>query len=379
MAMSEGFRVCVVSPMLHGGGAEYQLTLLIEALRQKARHEIFFLAHHLAKANVPPGCTVRRIGHSERAPRFGYVTDFVPLYGALRRIAPQVIYQRVGCGYTGICAWYARRHNSRMIWHVAHDTDVMPESLDAGRNLLRQMLEKRSIEYGIRNADRIVVQTSDQAQLLEEHYGRRADQVVPNFQGGAGETIDKSGVLTVVWIANLKPWKQPEVFLRLAQSLRDLPTVHFVMVGEAPVDARSARWLRGLLAEIDGLPNLEFIGRRTLQEVNALLARAHVFVNTSVREGFPNTFIQSWLREAVVVSLQVNPDQVLDRERVGICAGGEAELQLAVRRLLLDSALREQYGKRARVYAQSRHSLRNAEILVALIDSCAARQGEVTE
>jgi glycosyltransferase involved in cell wall biosynthesis len=377
--MNQRFRICIVSPSLYGGGAEYQLALLSEALRLQGRHEVFFLAHHVSGANALVGCTVVRIGRGKRAPRFGYGTHALSLYRALRRIAPGLIYQRVGCGYTGICAWYAHRHESRMIWHVAHDTDVMPESLDPGRNLLRRVLEKSSIEYGIRHADRIVVQTSDQAQLLESNYGRRADQVVPNFQGDASETIDKSGVLTVVWVANLKAWKQPEVFLRLAQSLRDLPTVHFVMVGEAPADVRSATWLRSLLAEIDGLPNLEFIGRRTLQEVNALLARAHVFVNTSVREGFPNTFIQSWLRETVVVSLRVNPDRVLDRERVGICAGNEMELQRVVRRMLLDPALREQYARRGRVHAERWHSLRNAEILVALIDSCVTPRGEATE
>jgi glycosyltransferase involved in cell wall biosynthesis len=374
--MNRPHRVCIVSPALHGGGAEYQLALLIETLQRAARHDVYFLAHHVAGADVPPGCTVIRIGRGERTPRFGYGTDLFPLYGTLRRVAPQVIYQRVACGYTGICAWYARRHQSRMIWHVAHETDVMPESLDTGRNLLRRVLEKRSIEYGIRNADRIVVQTLDQAQLLERNYGRRADRVVPNFQEDAGETVDKSGGLTVVWIANLKPWKQPEVFLRLAQALRDLQAVRFVMVGEAPTDVRSASWVQRLLAQIATLPNLEFIGRRSLQEVNALLARSHVFVNTSLREGFPNTFIQSWQREAVVVSLQVNPDRVLDRERVGICAGTEAELQQTVRRLLLDPALREKIARRARAHAQTQHSLRNVGALVELIDSCAAPPGD---
>ena len=58
--------------------------------------------------------------------------------------------------------------------------------------------------------------------------------------------------------------------------------------------------------------------------MNRLLARSHIFVNTSTHEGFPNTFIQSWLREVVVVSLQVDPDQVLERQQVGIAAGSEA-------------------------------------------------------
>ena len=43
-----------------------------------------------------------RIGKRNKPPGLGYLMDAVPLYSALRRIKPHVIYQRVGCGYTGI-------------------------------------------------------------------------------------------------------------------------------------------------------------------------------------------------------------------------------------------------------------------------------------
>ncbi len=55
-----------------------------------------------------------------------------------------------------------------------------------------------------------------------------------------------------------------------------------------------------------------FCGAISQQEVNAELANAHVLVNTSLYEGFPNTFIQAWMRRTVVVSLNVNPDGIFD-------------------------------------------------------------------
>ena len=368
--MAAPTRISIVSPLLHGGGAEYQLQLLIEALRLRGHDEISFLAHQVNSAEALSGVRIVRIGTGSREPRFGYSMHYFSLTDALRRIAPHVIYQRVACGYTGICAWYARRHGARLIWHAAHETDVTPVSLDAGRNAVRRWLEKRSVEYGIRHADRIVVQTGDQARLLERHYGRQADRVVPNFQAPPTETIDKSGPLIVAWIANLKLWKQPEVFIRLAQALADLAGVRFVMVGEAATDWRNSRWTELLLREIRATPNLDFTGRLTQSEVNLLLARTAIFVNTSIHEGFPNTFIQAWMRDAVVVSLTVNPDAVLTKQELGVCAGDELTLQAAVRRLVLDAPLRESYAKRANRYAQERHSLVNAADLVALIDRC---------
>ena len=365
-------RVCIVNPFQHGGGAEFQISLLTAALHATNRFDLYYLTHHVAGNVQPHDYEVVRIGNDDRVPRLGYVTDFLPLYRSLRSIAPHVIYQRVAGGYTGICAFYARNNHrrTRMIWHVAHTTDVTPESLDSGRNIVRRRLEKCSVEYAIRRTDRIVVQTHDQGRLLSENYGRRADAVIPNFHPEAAEPPDKSGPLTVVWIANLKLWKRPEVFVRLAQALRDLGNVQFLMLGEPP--AGEAPWCAQLMQSIAATPNLQFLGHQPAAEVNRHLARASVFVNTSVHEGFPNTFVQAWLREAVVVSLTVNPDGVLDGQQIGIHAETEAGLEKAVRHLLTDSAARGGYAQRARAYARTTHSVRNIGKLTEMIDACTA-------
>ena len=78
--------------------------------------------------------------------------------------------------------------------------------------------------------------------------------------------------------------------------------------------------------------------------------------------------IQAWLREVAVVSLQVDPDRVLELEKVGIAAGTEAGLQAAVRSLLEDPQARLAYAERGCRHALTRHSLANARELVRLID-----------
>jgi glycosyltransferase involved in cell wall biosynthesis len=358
-------RICIVNPFEHGGGAEYQIEQLIDALARSDEYEIHYLTHFVDERERNRTYQVSRIGSGGPIPRFGYLMEARSLYRKLRDIDPCIIYQRVACAYTGICAFYSRRHATPLLWHVAHDTEVTRQSLDRARNIVRLRLEKRAVEFGAKHATRIVVQTRHQAHLLLKNYARAADAVVANFHPPAAETIDKSGPLTVIWIANLKPWKQPEVFVRLANSLSSCSEVRFVIVG-APA-ATSGRWQLALMQSIQNAPNLQYLGQKSHTEVNELLARAHIFVNTSVHEGFPNTFIQAWLRDVVVVSLQVDPDQLLERRGVGIVARSESALVTAVRGLIDNPDVRAAYLERGRVHAIEHHSLRNADELVGLL------------
>lgn len=362
-------RLCIVNPFEHGGGAEYQISQLVDALAASGRYEVYYLARFIDARERARRYQIVQVGAGGPISPLGYLMDAPALYRRLREIDPGLIYQRVACAYTGICAYYARSRSVPLVWHVAHDTDVMPGTLDRARNILKVRLEKWAVEYGLRRANRIVVQTRRQSELLSRYYARPADALIPNFHPAATETLNKSGPLTVVWIANLKPWKRPEAFVRLAQALQDREGVRFIMVG-APEGSGSA-WERALLASIEATRNLEFLGQRSHEEVNRLLARAHIFVNTSRYEGFPNTFVQAWLREAVVVSLEVDPDGVLERDGMGILAGSEDGLRAAVGRLIDHPEQRAEYARRGREHAAAHHSLSNAGELVRLFDSCA--------
>ena len=102
-------------------------------------------------------------------------------------------------------------------------------------------------------------------------------------------------------------------------------------------------------------------------------------MNTSLHEGFPNTFIQAWMREVAVVSLHVDPDGVLSREGVGVHAGTEQRLAEAVRGLVTDVATRAQIVARAYKHAMHRHSMQNVQLLTQLIDTGAIRSSLDTE
>jgi glycosyltransferase involved in cell wall biosynthesis len=362
-------RLCVLLPdhwTARRGGSEYQAKILVDRLVRAYDVRITYLTlesnpgFHSADYRVE--CFSSRAGLR----RYGTFFDALRLYRALEREAPDVIYQQVGCAHTGIAAFYAKRHGCRMLWRVAHDSDVTRQRRDWLRP--HRIIERSFLEYGILNAGTITVQTKDQKALLHSHYGRNDAIVVRNFHPQPSSLEQNQAQANskkrVVWVANLKPMKNPEAFLRLARRFSDNHDVEFIMIG-----AWQGRpdWIANVTALLQSAPNVRYLGERTQDEINALLSGACAVVNTSEQEGFSNVFIQAWMRGVPVVSLNVNPDRLLDGETLGFASGTEQRLYEDVARLVQNPRLSEEMGKKALAFATSEFSENNIDRIADLL------------
>lgn len=122
----------------------------------------------------------------------------------------------------------------------------------------------------------------------------------------------------LLWIARCQPIKRPQLFLDLAERLPDAKC--------RMICPREDEALWGMVAgRARGIPNLEFIERVPYRDIQAHYDAAKVFVNTSTCEGWPNSFIQSGLGGAALLSLDVNPDRLFERFSPGIFAQGAFE------------------------------------------------------
>lgn len=353
------------------GGAQYQIKCLLDHLTALNTCDIHYVARRAPDDENLDGYQVHRIGQGRRTPRLGYTADAPELYRTLKRLRPDVIYQRVGCAYTGVAALYATRHKARLVWHASSDADLARRSRIVRRNFLKRYLDDLLLSYGIRHADCVVVQSRQQARLLAENYSRTPDAIIANFHPFPDHPVSSTRELRVLWIANFKRLKQPEVFVRLARSLGDLKQVRFVMIGASAAGEGDAAWTADVLHQIADTPNVDYLGGLQQDQVNSELDRAYALVNTSLYEGFPNTFIQAWLREVPVLSLNVDPDGVLGQESVGIHAGDETALAASLRLIVTDRQLRDELAGNASRYARAFHSIDNARQLASLIGTLA--------
>ena len=124
---------------------------------------------------------------------------------------------------------------------------------------------------------------------------------------------------------------------------------------------RSATRWQHLAAEVRSraarLPNLELLPRQPREELLDRYTRAIAIVNTSVFEGFPNTFLEAWARGTPAVSLRIDPDGVIGRHRLGAVAGGSLEGAAQMIRLFAeDPAAARAAGEAGRRYIERTHA-----------------------
>ena len=71
--------------------------------------------------------------------------------------------------------------------------------------------------------------------MLRREFGLEATAVVPNFHPipANGNSRREGGRMRVLWVANFKAMKNPEIFVDLAEAFSERNDVEFVMIGRA--------------------------------------------------------------------------------------------------------------------------------------------------
>ena len=133
--------------------------------------------------------------------------------------------------------------------------------------------------------------------------------------------------------------------------------------------------LRGFTAYREGVvralrPAVEWLGPLPFEEALGWFDRAAVLVNTSEPdgEGFPNTFIQAWLRGVPVVSLGIDPDGVIRAHGLGRVAADVDEAARALDALLADPDGYARLAEHVAAFARERYTVeRVADRFLAVV------------
>jgi glycosyltransferase involved in cell wall biosynthesis len=292
--------ICFVSPFLYPvlsneeiqiiGGAEVQQKVLAELFcRHKVRVSVVTMDFGQCEIGKIDDITIFRTYRSDAGLPFirFFYPRFYKLWRALTRANASHYYQRGSGMLTGIVAFFCKVHHREFIFSSASDADFCPTL-----PLLPAIKDKIMYQYGIANANSIVVQNRHQKEACAKLFGRRSEVIPSCLQSPSGISPLKRKY--VLWVANIKPIKQPLLVLELAKMCS---RVLFRIVG-APTDANL---YEKLVRAAAGLDNVEILGFVPYTAIGPEFDCARLLINTSKFEGFPNTFLQAFSRGVPVI------------------------------------------------------------------------------
>jgi glycosyltransferase involved in cell wall biosynthesis len=274
------------------------------------------------------------------------------LNAALKRADADVYYHNCAECVTGQVSLWCRRNCRRFIFSAAHDAQC-----EAALPGLRTRRERVLYRYGLKHADRVIVQTGRQQETMCEGF-RRDVLVLPMPCPGPSDSEyieclqQRNDPRRVLWIGRVCKQKRPEQFLDLAEAC---PDVSFGLVG--PADR--SEYAQRVIARAKMISNVTYHGAASRDCVSEFYKKAKLMCCTSRSEGFPNTFLEAWSYGLPIVST-FDPDNLIRERGIGVSAKDVAEMTSGIRELFGAPQRWQTMSEASRRYYLENHTLESA-------------------
>lgn len=269
--------------------------------------------------------------------------------------------------WTAELAAFARMAKKPLILFTSSDEDLSDLYQSGSKAINSYFSRADRCLFAIHNCSCLVVQTETQRELARHRFGREAEIIRSPIEISSWTQQPEDRRQRIVWIGRADNVKQPDLFVNLAY---EFPEVAFEMI--------LGKNLEDIARPIyENKPdNLTITERIQPNRIVNWIAGATALVNTSRFEGFPNSFLEAWAVGVPVLSLNVDPDGVIERFGCGIVANGDQQrFSIGLRRLVDDTEFRKEAGQRGRSYVGENHKL--AKAVDRLEDICSKTAGSV--
>ncbi len=356
---SEKTSICIVSHNCYGaiqggnsgfiGGVERQTSLLAWWLADRG-HQVSLLTWDEGGESEEMIRGIRVIKICRQKAGFPGLRFFHPkwtaLVRAMRRADAAVYYHNFSECVTGQVALWCRNNHRAFVFSAASDADC-----DLSLPELHSWREKVLYRYGLRHADRVIVQTLAQKTRMNANFTRDAVPIpmpCPLPAPSKQRTPDANSN-RVLWIGRVCRVKRPDRLFTLARECRELA---FDFVGPL---YEGDRFCEDIRRQAETIPNVSVHGAIPRDRMHEFYERAAVLCCTSEYEGFPNTFLEAWSHGVPVVST-FDPDGVIAKHNLGRFNADPALLADAIRRLLASPEEYQEVAGNTRQYYLQNHT-----------------------
>ncbi len=269
------------------------------------------------------------------------ISQTVSLWRAMKKANASIYLQKTAAWGTLFVYMFCKSYKRKFIYRTAKKEECTG---DWPKNIL----ERKAFHFSLRRANAVLAQNVKDKENLNSKLGISAAAIPNGHILSLSIQTDRDIIL---WVGRSTKVKRPELFIKLVESA---PDKKFLMIcqhgtGDSEYDK--------LITYAKQVKNLEFIERVEFSEIDSFFQRARVLVNTSDTEGFPNTFIQACKAGTPILSLNVNPDDFLNKYKCGLCANGSMDVLNNMLDDILSPAANE-YSRNARKYAEENHDIK---------------------
>lgn len=275
---------------------------------------------------------------------------FLTFYRFLLSERPQWVYWRGADHTLGPCTAIAKSLGVRTVFSAAYDSDVQPS-----RALFRRARWWPLYAWGLSLSDIIFVQHQQQFAGLRPLLQEKAVILRSMVRQMANTKPHAERDPYVVWTAVLRQPKRPDVLISLA---RQLPHIHFIVCGGLTTHRCPPGYGEQMVSEMHATPNIEYLGQVAPDKSLQIIANSSVLLSTSDEEGFPNTFLEAWSSGTPVVSINIDPDNIITHTKLGRVSHSIEQTLVDLQFLLDSPRYRDDIAARARNYVADNHSER---------------------
>jgi glycosyltransferase involved in cell wall biosynthesis len=349
-ADGQKIKVCFVSPKSYPlfersaegvfGGAEVDLYMLGTELAKDGNFEVSFVAADYGQDDERQieGVRVVKSLDFDRNSLVGAIR----IWRALKRADADIYVIKTASPGVPLVAMFCRLKRRAFVYRTAHKREC------DGTYLKEHFVLGRAFAWSLRRARKVFAQNVSDAEGLKETIGVESVVVANGHRlGPVGESERDS----ILWVGRSAEFKRPEKFIALA---RKFAPERFVMICQR---ATGDKDYEQLVRKVKIVPNIEFHERVGFDKIDGFFVRAKVFVNTSDAEGFANTFIQACRAGTAILSLNVNPDNFLDKFGCGVCCGGSVDKLAQELKVMLEEDSYGELGRNGRKYAEENHDI----------------------
>jgi len=310
------------------GGAELQVALLARELVKRAYPVTLLVSAHDQKDDFYcEGIKIRVVRKFDSGALWETCLAIPSVLRALSKEKPDVVVVYGWTAWLYLLAQVRIFLPYRLVFVCALDSEI--EENFSYTNFLKRWLFQRgmklaNVRFGITEHQQKLFHAQGMTCLLTRLLIQKASS---HSLSNNDKPID------LLWVARCHEVKQPLLFLELA---RRCGPYRLQMI----CSKQDEKLWNRVKEEVQDCQNIEFLESVPYREIQSYFDRAKIFVNTSIEEGVPNTFIHAGLGHTAIASLRVNPDGMFDHFHAGCCALNDKEkFFTSIKQLLSNTSL----------------------------------------